>query len=694
MRTTEITLNGYHATAGREQCLMLGTAGSRGNERLHIVRGTGWKDLTVKMTFYPCGVELYLPEGDEVDVPWEATTKPVPLHQGKIVFNGIAQDRVLNTTDLEYTVCDHSSADGNAPQNATASVWQQWVEDAGEALIRANEIAVEMPQWIEAEQAREEAEKARKNAEQERTEAADALNERCEDAVQRAEKAAEGLENITTVVETPAESDLDVLDGEGNVLVRFAEGHIQTKNFDSSSLKATPEKLSELENDTGFVIAEDIPQKVSELQNDTGFITADDVPENVSELKNDAGYQTADDLAAQLLDLPEGADALGEADLDISDAEGNVLVRFASGHVQTLNFDSSKVKENLSQDVQSINYKLAGYKYTSHKGYHAEIPQNTVAAFLKAIEMGFGWLELDVRKTADNIYVLAHNPTALLYKQGSSKTSHFVIAETNYEDLCACSYDAAAEYKVNTFSEALYRLKGYNATIIVDLKEGDNTEITHLASTVGMIDRIILTYKTQDEAQEAVEFLNTIPTIPIRIHVTDFAKLRTLQEKIRNKIYAQPNASAQSGIDPGEEIPLALAANLPMIFAGCTPENVKIWGVLATAAMALDDNSYTIEEWRDNIQGEMTVPSTFTLDTTDMELAVGAWGYRTAHSTDEHPSGWIYGYIADPTIATLAQTQWGCLVVLEVTGVSVGSTELVVFNAAGYKQTIQLTVTG
>lgn len=63
-----------------------------------------------------------------------------------------------------------------------------------------------------------------------------------------------------------------------------------------SAIPAIPSKTSELDNDSGFITASALPTKVSELQNDTGFITLSEVPPNpskVSELDNDAGYITA-----------------------------------------------------------------------------------------------------------------------------------------------------------------------------------------------------------------------------------------------------------------------------------------------------------------------------------------------------------------------------------------------------------------
>ena len=65
-----------------------------------------------------------------------------------------------------------------------------------------------------------------------------------------------------------------------------------------------PTKVSELENDTGFITEENLPEmpevptKTSELVNDSGYITDEDVPKKVSELENDSGFITANDIPA------------------------------------------------------------------------------------------------------------------------------------------------------------------------------------------------------------------------------------------------------------------------------------------------------------------------------------------------------------------------------------------------------------
>jgi len=47
----------------------------------------------------------------------------------------------------------------------------------------------------------------------------------------------------------------------------------------------------------------------------------------------------------------------------------------------------------------------------AHRGASAEAPENTLAAFRRAAELGVGACELDVRVTADGVPVVIHDPT-------------------------------------------------------------------------------------------------------------------------------------------------------------------------------------------------------------------------------------------------------------------------------------------
>jgi len=119
-----------------------------------------------------------------------------------------------------------------------------------------------------------------------------------------------------------AVSDLDFSDEQGNVLVRFQEGDIKTKNFDSSKDASEEER--------GLMSAED-KTKLNTIEE--GADVSDVVTEN------------ADNV-----------------DLDFSDEQGNVVMRVANGHIKTKNFDSENIQPPSPQPVSKpkISYLAIG----------------------------------------------------------------------------------------------------------------------------------------------------------------------------------------------------------------------------------------------------------------------------------------------------------------------------------------------
>lgn len=122
MNTHSIDLIRYCARSRGNSTIYLGTAGSHGNEQLQVTLGKGWEGLTVQVVFHPCKVAVQLPANGVLDVPWEATARPLTALQGRIVFQGFDQDRLVNSTDLAYTVSSHSPALGRDEQPYTPGI--------------------------------------------------------------------------------------------------------------------------------------------------------------------------------------------------------------------------------------------------------------------------------------------------------------------------------------------------------------------------------------------------------------------------------------------------------------------------------------------------------------------------------------------------------------------------------------------
>lgn len=140
MNTHKIQLNSYYAICPGGP-IHLGTAGSHGNEQLKVIRGNGWENLVIQVLFHPCGVAVQLPADGIVDVPWEATHVPLSALEGRIVFQGFEQNRLINSTDLHYIVSEHSITVGRDEQPYTPSIIEsvlnQMTTDKSDILLAA-----------------------------------------------------------------------------------------------------------------------------------------------------------------------------------------------------------------------------------------------------------------------------------------------------------------------------------------------------------------------------------------------------------------------------------------------------------------------------------------------------------------------------------------------------------------------------
>ena len=175
------------------------TAGSYGNEQINVVLGEGWQGLTVKAVFQPSGVPVVVPDGGGViSVPWEATQSVVAYPRGRISFQGYVSGRLVNTSDVCYTVGGSSAGTHNTPA-PTPDDFQQFIDAVKDDAESARQAATEASEQAQAAagSASASAESA-SGAEIARQEAAQSASDAAgyaEDAAKSAELAQQDLEN-------------------------------------------------------------------------------------------------------------------------------------------------------------------------------------------------------------------------------------------------------------------------------------------------------------------------------------------------------------------------------------------------------------------------------------------------------------------------------------------------------------------
>ena len=108
----------------------------------------------------------------------------------------------------------------------------------------------------------------------------------------------------------------------------------------------------------------------------------------------------------------------------------------------------------------------------AHRGAHDGVPENTLAAYRRAIDLGCDFVEIDVRTTLDGVLVSIHNSTIDAYTTDGRKG---VVAEMNFTDLRKIDIGSRVDTKwsqerIPSVSEILQLCKG-RIGVYLDVKD-------------------------------------------------------------------------------------------------------------------------------------------------------------------------------------------------------------------------------
>src|SRR5882724_8531889 len=96
----------------------------------------------------------------------------------------------------------------------------------------------------------------------------------------------------------------------------------------------------------------------------------------------------------------------------------------------------------------------------AHRGASSSAPENTLAAFDLALEMGTRHLELDVELTRDDHVVVIHDDTVDRTTDGSGPVTSHALAALQGLDAGSWFGGKFAGQRIPTFEEVLERYQG------------------------------------------------------------------------------------------------------------------------------------------------------------------------------------------------------------------------------------------
>ncbi len=136
-------------------------------------------------------------------------------------------------------------------------------------------------------------------------------------------------------------------------------------------------------------------------------------------------------------------------------------------------------------------------KIIAHRGYSHKAPENTLAAFQKAIEVNADYFELDVQLSKDDSLMIMHDGTVDRTTNGTGAISSMTYQHLKDLDAGSWFSNEYANERIPTLSEALILAKNSTNTIgvVIELKTSDTSvpkRIVQLIQKLGMENRVIV----------------------------------------------------------------------------------------------------------------------------------------------------------------------------------------------------------
>jgi len=140
-----------------------------------------------------------------------------------------------------------------------------------------------------------------------------------------------------------------------------------------------------------------------------------------------------------------------------------------------------------------------------HRGARAYAPENTLASFKKALEIGVDAVELDVRKTKDNQLVVIHDADVKRTTNGEGLVSELALKEIK-------SFSAEGGEKIPTLEEVLGFLDK-KVKVFVELKEmGIEEQVLSIVHAKKLEKNVVITSFLEDALKKVRELDKDIET--------------------------------------------------------------------------------------------------------------------------------------------------------------------------------------
>lgn len=129
----------------------------------------------------------------------------------------------------------------------------------------------------------------------------------------------------------------------------------------------------------------------------------------------------------------------------------------------------------------------------AHRGVPSVTPENTMASYRKAYELGADMIETDVQMTKDGKLVIMHDSSVNRTTNGTGNVKDLTLEQIRGLDAGIKFSQEFQGEKVPTFAEFLNEFKGKDVVLLVELKaNGLEKQVMQEIEHAGMIDHVVI----------------------------------------------------------------------------------------------------------------------------------------------------------------------------------------------------------
>ncbi|GLB61162.1 glycerophosphodiester phosphodiesterase [Cytobacillus sp. NCCP-133] len=175
--------------------------------------------------------------------------------------------------------------------------------------------------------------------------------------------------------------------------------------------------------------------------------------------------------------------------------------------------------------LMTISYffqPLMPFQSIAHRGASAYAPENTIASFEKAVELGFDYIELDVRFSKDGHLVVIHDANVKRTTDGKGFVGDLTVKEIKKLDAGSWFSSAYEGERIPLLNEVIERFSG-QIGLLIEMKAPENqprmTEVlAEMLNSCTQESKLVKNIKVQSfHVNELKKFHQLAPDIPAGI---------------------------------------------------------------------------------------------------------------------------------------------------------------------------------